>query len=101
MDAQNLINQINDVTGEIRFLIDKSKTVYNNLDLSVISGPYARSRAYSLAKRDNNCRVFKFHDFIDEYYIVDYLDAYGQRLYDDLWSKRSLLNRLRKELVKI
>lgn len=99
MDARNLVIQINDVLGEMRYLIDNSKGFFNQMDLPVISGPFSRSFAYS--HKDPTVRVFMLKDVINEYYLIDCLDSYGQRLYDDLWSKRLLLYRLRKELEKI
>ena len=93
MDTQNLVNQINDVLSEMRYLIKCSRTV--------VSGPYSRTKAYTLAKSDSYSSVFKFHDIIDEYYIIDRFDPYGQQVYSDLWSKRLILNRFRKELDKL
>lgn len=93
MVTQNLVNQINDVLSEMRYLIKCSS--------DVVSGPYARTRAYSLAKNESFATVFKFHDLIDEYYIVDTFERHGQLVHSDLWSKRLILNRLRKELEKL
>ena len=89
---QNLFNQINDVLGEMRHLILRSS--------DVVSGPFSRTRAYSLAKPQSFVTVFKLHDAIDEYYLIDTFDRYGQQVHADLWSKRLILNRLRKELKK-
>lgn len=99
MDARNLVIQINDVLSEMRYLIENSKGFFNQMDLPVISGPFSRSFAY--AHKDPTVRVFMLKDSISEYYLIDCLDPYGQRLYDDLWTKRLLLYRLRKELKKI
>lgn len=93
MDMQNCLNQINYVLSEMRYLIKCSS--------AVVSGPYSRTRAYTLARHESFATVFKFHDVIDEYYIIDRFERYGQQVYSDLWSKRLILNRLRKELEKI
>lgn len=93
MDVQNLVNQINDVLSEMRHLIKCSS--------EVVFGPFSRTRAYTLARHESFVSVFKFHDVIDEYYIIDRFECYGQQVYSDLWSKRLILNRLRKELEKL
>lgn len=91
MDMQKILTQILDVVGEIEFLLSS-----NN-----VPGPYSRTRAYEFKKLTPNSRVFQFRDVLTSYYVVDVSTIYGQRLYEDLWSKRLLLNRLRKELEKL
>ena len=89
---QKILNQIKDVLGEVDFLLKS-----NN-----VSGPYARTSAYKFIKLFGDCRVFQFWGpYLPSYYVVDVSTASGRRLYDDLWSKRLLLNRLRKELEKL
>ena len=92
MDVQNLLNQTKDVLGEIKNLLES-----NN-----VPGPYSRTRAYEFRKLLGDCRVFQFTDiYLASYYVVDVSTPYGRRLYDELWNKRLLLNRLRKELYKL
>ncbi|AYQ58155.1 hypothetical protein [Microviridae sp.] len=91
MDMQKILTQIIDVLGEIEYLLKS-----NN-----VPGPYSRTRAYEFRKLLGNCRVFQYRDVLKSYYVIDVSTVYGQRLYDDLWSKRLILNRLRKELEKI
>lgn len=91
MDMQKILTQIIDVLGEIEYLLKS-----NN-----VPGPYTRTRAYEFRKLIGNSRVFQYRDVLTSYYVVDVSTAYGQRLYADLWSKRLILNRLRKELDKI
>lgn len=90
MEMQKILTQICDVVGEIEFLLSS-----NN-----VPGPYSRTRAYEFRKLIPNSRVFQYRDVLTSYYVVDVSTINGQRLYDDLWSKRLLLNRLRKELDK-
>lgn len=90
MELQKILTKICDVVGEIDFLLSS-----NN-----VPGPYTRTRAYEFRKLIPNSRVFQFRDVLTSYYVVDVSSAYGKRLYDDLWSKRLLLNRLTKEFKK-
>lgn len=91
MDMQKILTSITDVLGEIEYLLKS-----NN-----VPGPYSRTRAYEFRKLVPNTRVFQFRDVVTSYYVVDVSSLYGQRLYQDLWSKRLILNRLRKELEKL
>lgn len=91
MDMQKILTQIIDVLGEIDYLLKS-----NN-----VPGPYSRTRAYEFRKLLGDSRVFQYRDVLTSYYVVDVSSVYGRRLYEDLWSKRLILNRLRKELEKL
>ena len=98
MEMQKILTQILDVVGEIEFLLSSNNVPGPN---SCIFGPYSRTRAYEFRKLISNSRVFQYRDVLVSYYVVDVSTTYGQRLYDDLWCKRLVLNRLRKELEKL
>ncbi len=68
---------------------------------SVILGPYARSTAYNVHRSAKSIsKVFKFHDVVDKYYVIDMSLYNGPLIYRRLVTIRSFLKRLEKEMFK-
>lgn len=68
---------------------------------SVILGPYARSTAYKVRRSAPTItKVFKLHDVVDKYYVIDMSLHNGPLIYQRLVTIRSFLKRLEKEMFK-
>ncbi len=104
MTSLEMVTKISENVDAFYSFVDKYSA--NNFDLpdsdSIILGPYSRSKAYSLHKSlEFPTKVFKFHDVVDQYYLVDLSLPNGSFVYRRLVSIRSYIKRLEKELAKL
>ncbi len=104
MKAIEITNQIEDVKSGFYSFVDSHLVANPSVSASdsCILGPYARSTAYNVRQSLYfPSKVFKFHDVIDKYYIVEMFPERGPLVYRRLVSIRSYLKRLEKEVSNL